>query len=202
MVNIKKFVAGPIETNTYVIYDDKKKGVVIDPGFPSQELLYFIKNRKLKIEYILLTHGHFDHVCFVSDLQEVTGAQIAMSEKDLEMMERSHTWVGQSMGYELKYFTPDILLEDKDNLKIGDIILKVIATPGHSSGGLCFYLENEMFLFSGDTIFAGAVGRTDLPFSSEEEICKSIKVKLFILPNEVKVLPGHGRETTIGKEKR
>jgi hydroxyacylglutathione hydrolase len=92
-------------------------------------------------------------------------------------------------------------LEDGDILKVGEAQVRVITTPGHSAGGLCFYLEQEKVLFSGDTIFAGAVGRTDLPFSSEEEIWKIIKEKLFVLPDEVKVLPGHGRETTIGKEK-
>lgn len=201
MVNIKKFVAGPIETNTYVIYDDKKKGAVIDPGYKNQDLLDFIKKEKLKIEYILITHGHFDHVCYVKDLQDETGAQIGISEKDLDMIEHSHAWVGQSMGYELKYFTPDILLEDKDDLKIGKMTLGVIATPGHSIGGLCLYLEKEKILFSGDTLFANAVGRTDLPFASENEIWRSIKEKLFVLPGEVKVLPGHGPETTIGTEK-
>ena len=201
MVNIKKITAGPIETNTYVIYDDKKKGVIIDPGFKSLELLEFIKKGKLKIEYLLITHGHFDHVCFVKDLQEETGAQIAMSEKDLDMIEQSHAWAGQQMGYELKYFMPDVLLEDCDDLKVGDIKLKVITTPGHSPGGLCFYLEEERVLFSGDTLFASAVGRTDLPFASEEQIWKSINEKLFVLSDEVKVLPGHGKETTIGQEK-
>ncbi|MFH1366467.1 MAG: MBL fold metallo-hydrolase [Patescibacteria group bacterium] len=202
MLNIKKFIAGPIETNTYIVYDDKKKGFIIDPGFPCQELLDFIKKEKLKIEFILITHGHFDHVCFVSDLQEKTGAQIAMSENDIKMMEQSHAWSGKQMGYEYKYFAPDLLLEDGDIIKAGKIQMRVIATPGHSRGGLCFYMEDEKILFSGDTIFAGAVGRTDLPFSSEEEIWKSIKEKLFVLPDEVKVFPGHGKETTIRQERR
>jgi hydroxyacylglutathione hydrolase len=201
MVNIKKFMAGPIETNIYVVYDDKKNGLIIDPGFESQELLDYITKEKLKIDYILITHGHFDHVCFASDLQDKTGAQIAMAENDVKMMEQSHAWAGRQMGYRLKYFAPDILLEDGDILKVGEAQVRVITTPGHSAGGLCFYLEQEKVLFSGDTIFAGAVGRTDLPFSSEEEIWKIIKEKLFVLPDEVKVLPGHGRETTIGKEK-
>lgn len=202
MVNIKKFMAGPIETNIYLVYDDKKKGLIIDPGFKSLGLLEFIKKEKLKIDYILITHGHFDHVCFASDLQDKTGAQIAMAENDVKMMEQSHTWAGKQMGYQLKYFAPDILLEDGDIIKTGKIQARIIATPGHSDGGLCFYLEKEKVLFSGDTLFAGAVGRTDLPFSSEEEIWKSIKSKLFVLPDEVVVLPGHGQETTIGEEKR
>lgn len=202
MVNIKRFIAGPIETNIYVVYDDKKRGFIVDPGFESPELLEFIKKEKLKIEYILITHGHFDHVCFAHDLQEKTGAQIAMAENDIEMMEQSQAWTGEKMGYKLKYFVPDVLLEDGDILKVGEERVGAIATPGHSPGGLCFYLENEKVLFSGDTLFAGAVGRTDLPFSSEEEIWKSIKEKLFVLPDEVKVFPGHGKETTIGKERQ
>ncbi|MFA5070541.1 MAG: MBL fold metallo-hydrolase [Patescibacteria group bacterium] len=201
MVNIKKFVAGPIKTNVYVIYDLKKRGALIDPGFPNQEIRDFINKEKIDVVYILITHGHFDHVCDAKELRAQTGAVIAMAENDLAMAGHSHNWVGRQMGYELKNFSPDLFLKEGQIIKVGEIEIKVLATPGHSPGGSCFYLEKEKILFSGDTLFASAVGRTDLPFANEEEIWKSIREKLFVLPDDTRVLPGHGKETTIGQEK-
>ena len=201
MIKIEKFVTGPLATNIYIVCDLQRQSFIVDPGYPSQKILDYIKQKELQIRYILITHGHFDHVGYVSDLKKETGAKIAMSEKDLGMMVQSYAWVGKQMGYQLKEFIPDQLLKDGEVIKIGDIEIQILATPGHSPGSLSFYLEKNKVLFSGDTLFAGAVGRTDLPFASEETIWKSIRGKLFILPDDIRVLPGHGQETTIGKEK-
>lgn len=202
MAEIKTFIAGPIQTNMYLVYDKNKEGFVIDPGFPGRELPDFIKENKIKVRYILITHGHFDHVCFAKKLREETGARIAMAKKEIKMMEESSQWTDKSMGYQLEKFEPDQIIKDGEVIKIGEMEIKVIATPGHSPEGLSFYLEKEGIVFTGDTLFAGNVGRTDLPGSDPNIIWESINKKLLILPGETRVLPGHGPETNIQAEQK
>lgn len=199
---IKKFVVGPIQTNCYIVFDSESKAFVIDPGFPSKEILNFIKKNNLKVEYILITHGHFDHTSFAKELQDETKAKIALSAKEIPLIEGSYHWGGQQMGYETKEFTPDVLLKDGDVLEIGSMKIEVISTPGHSPQGLCFYLEKEKILFSGDTLFAAGVGRTDIPGSNENILWESLMKKVLVLSDETRVLPGHGEETTIKEEQR
>ncbi len=202
MVTIKTFVVGPIQTNTYLVCDEKNNALVIDPGFPDQGLLDFIEENNLKVKYILITHGHFDHVCFAKKLKEETGAIIAMAEGEVEMIEGSYQWSGKKMGYKLERFEPDEFIKDEDILKVGETRVGVISTPGHSPEGLSFYFKKEKIIFTGDTMFAGNVGRTDLPGSNENILWESIIKKLLTLPDETRVLPGHGMETTIRQEQR
>lgn len=200
-MDIKKFLLGPIETNCYIVYDKKKKaGVNIDPAVFAQEVIDFIKKHDLKIDYILLTHGHFDHLSGAAALAKELNAKICLHPDDLWQLKESSGGIAPMFGYKLEYFEPDILLKDSQKFKVGDLEFKVIHTPGHSPGGVSFYFEKAKVLFSGDTLFAGSYGRTDLPAGDEQEIFKSIK-KLLELPENVKVYPGHGDETTIGDEK-
>jgi len=192
---IKKFVIGPIETNCYLVYD-KKAGILIDPAVFDKQVLEFIKNNQLKIEYILLTHGHFDHISGASDFAKELNAKICLHPDDLSLTQGLARGLGKIWGYNSKFFQPDILLKDGQQFKIGDLDFKVIHTPGHSPGGVSFYFKKEKILFSGDTLFASSYGRTDLPGGDEEKILASIK-KLLKLPPETKVYPGHGEETTV-----
>jgi len=202
MVEIKPFILGPLQNNCYVVNDEEKQAAVIDPGFEEEELIFYIKDNQLEVKYILITHAHFDHVSFVPELKQATGAKIAMAAKEVPMIKGSYEWGGPDMGYEVDNFKPDEYLEDGDSIKVGSMDFKIILTPGHSPGGVCFYLPKEKILFSGDTIFAGTVGRTDLPGSSEKVLWQAINKKIFTLPDEVKILPGHGPETSVGQEKK
>jgi len=197
---VKKFVIGPIETNCYLVYD-KKVGVLIDPAVFDKQVLEFIKSNQLKIEYILLTHGHFDHVSGAADFAKELETKICLHPDDLSLTKGLAKSFGKMWGYDSKSFKPDILLKDGQQFKIGDLDFKVIHTPGHSQGGVSLYFEKQEILFSGDTLFAGSYGRTDLPGGDEEKIFASIK-KLLKLPPETKVYPGHGEETTVHEEIR
>ena len=201
-MNVKKFIVGLLQTNCYLVFDDDQHGFVIDPGFESEALISFIKVNKIKIDYILITHAHFDHISFVADLKIMTGAKICLAENDAPLIEGSYRFGAKRFGYKEKVFAPDIILKDGQMIKIGEIKIKVIATPGHSPGGVCYYSENENILFTGDTLFKAAIGRTDLPGSSEDSIWDSLMKKVLVLPEQTRVLPGHGPETTIKEEQR
>lgn len=175
-MEIKTFKVGELRTNCYVVIEGGE-ALVIDPGFETENILRELKGLKLKI--VVLTHGHYDHVTSAFELK----APVWISEKDAALMVYS------------TQRRADRLL--KDGEQIGDF--KVISTPGHTPGGLCLYNEKEKVVFSGDTLFAGDYGRTDLPGSSEEEMIASLK-KLLKLPPETIVYPGHGHPTTIGDE--
>lgn len=198
---IQRFIIGPIETNCYLVYDENKKlGILIDPAVFEQKILDFIKKENLKIEYILLTHGHFDHTSGADAFAKKLGAKICLHQDDLLLTRGLARSVGRIWGYKSKSFQPDIFLNDGQKFKVGDLEFEVIHTPGHSEGGVCFYFEKQKVIFSGDTLFAGSYGRTDLPGGDEEKIFESIK-KLLKLPPETKVYPGHGEETKVGEER-
>lgn len=183
-------VVGPIETNCYIVEDEKsREAMVIDPGDEPRKILKFLEEHQLKPRCLVITHGHYDHIGANRELKEKTGAPILMHKNDV-------------FGLKVVDSPPaDRHLEEGDEIKNGDISLRVIHTPGHSPGGICLYCEKEKVLFSGDTLFADTYGRTDLPYSSEEEMAKSLQ-KLLKLPPDTKVYPGHGQSTTIGDEQK
>ena len=199
MINIKKFILGPIQANCYLVYNEQKQGFVIDPGDVSEELAQFIKDKDIELKYVLLTHGHIDHIAGVAALKkEFVEAQVCLHAGDQETI----TWSCQRaemFGYECQVFKPDVLLEGEQELGVGDIVIQVLHTPGHSPGGVCFYLKKEHLIFTGDTLFKNAYGRTDLPGADWEEMRQSLQ-RLFRLLGETRVLPGHGDETDIGRE--
>lgn len=183
MVEIKKFVLGALENNVYLLIKEKD-AVLIDCKQPAVILRYLEKNG-LKLKMILLTHGHFDHVHGLEEIKEKTGAEVLVNKKD----------VGLQYGGEI---AADIFFTDGQRLKFGGEEIKVIFTPGHTPGSVCFLTGNH--LFSGDTLFKQGVGRTDLPGGNALELEKSLQ-RVLALPPETKVYPGHGEETTVGKEK-
>lgn len=190
---IKAIPAGIYDANCYIVMDEKTKdAVVLDPGGDGEMLERAIKDMKANVKSILLTHGHMDHVGGVEYLSDKLNVPFYISKIDEEYMEKDNYVFGSirnANGY----------LEDGNALYFGSLNIKVIATPGHTKGGLCFLIEDK--LFTGDTLFQGSIGRTDFIGGSFPEIIDSIKTKLLPLGDEIEVYPGHGPKSSIGYEK-
>lgn len=201
-MKIKRFILGPIQANCYVACDQsKQEGVVIDPSVFDRKVIDFIQKESSKIKYIFLTHGHFDHVTGAATMARELSAKICLHPADLSIMPVEASGRVHQMGSSFEKFKPDIELEDNQHLKIGALDFTVLHTPGHSPGGVCFYEKSQGILFSGDTVFKNGYGRTDLPGGSEEQLFASIKNKILTLPDEVRIYPGHGEETSLGEER-
>ncbi len=197
---IDKRAVGMIGANCYLfVCDETKKAVLIDPGAEGQKLHRWVSEKGVEVDYILITHGHADHIEAVDELRDLLGAKVAIHSADAEMLTDGKKNLSELLGKSLAYKPADILLKDGDILTVGKESIKIIATPGHSQGSVCFLTREA--LFSGDTLFAGSIGRTDFPGGSLEQLLSGVKEKLLILPVETRVLPGHEGETTIGREK-
>ena len=196
-MEIKTLVLGDISVNCYLV-STEKAAVVIDPGYRSSEALEFLENAKNKARLILLTHAHFDHIGFADELAAITDSKIAIGEKDAPALADNLLNLSALFGAPLSTFSADILLSDNQEFSVGDLSFKVIYTPGHTVGGVC-YLCGDI-LFSGDTLFAGSIGRTDFPGGSFEVLKESIK-KIYTLPDDTLLLSGHGGQTTVLNEK-
>ena len=204
---LKNFVVGQLETNCYILGDEKSKDALcIDPGGGIDEIMAAVNKAKLSIKYIINTHGHFDHIGGNGPLKKITGAKLAIHSEDVTLLENAALQSAAFGTDAVPSPSPDILLKDDDKIKVGNLVFSVIHTPGHSQGGICLFLKltdnNEEILFTGDTLFAGSIGRTDLPGGSYKDIIASIKSKILPLGDDVRILPGHGPETTIGREKK
>ncbi len=201
-MKIDCLMVGKLQTNCYLVWDEKnREAIIIDPGDDADFIIRKIQDLELKPKLILVTHGHFDHVLGVPELKLAFQIPFLMHKKDMFLLKRSQKtakfFTGQETDPPLK---PDQFIKEKDEIKFGKKKLKVIETPGHSPGGVSFF--NRGVLFSGDTLFKQGIGRTDFEYASGEQLLSSIKNKLFKLPSETKVYPGHGEETTIGGEKQ
>jgi glyoxylase-like metal-dependent hydrolase (beta-lactamase superfamily II) len=198
-VEVKSISVGSLEVNCYIVYDgDTKEAMVIDPGDEPDRIQEMIQSSGLRVKYIVCTHTHFDHVGAIPELEESTGAAIAIHRDELDIY-RAAKDMGRLWGFALDSLPePDRFLKEGDELHIGKLSFTVLHTPGHSPGCICLY--GEGLLFTGDTIFAGSVGRTDFPGGSLNRLKESFK-RLLELPENTRVLPGHGPSTTIGTEK-
>jgi glyoxylase-like metal-dependent hydrolase (beta-lactamase superfamily II) len=198
---IKSLAVGPIQANCYVLgCEETLEAAVIDPGDEADRILFSMSEAKLKLKYIINTHGHFDHVGANKRLKDVSGAQILIHPLDAPLLNHLSTSAA-SWGLTIEDSPPpDRMLEETDTVSVGNITLSTIHTPGHTPGGIS--LHTDGFVFVGDTLFAGSVGRTDFPGGDFATLRSSIKNKLFVLGDDVRVLPGHMGETTIGQEKR
>ena len=197
---IKKLEVGPIMANCFILgCETTKEAVVIDPGDDADRILMELANLKLKVKYLINTHGHFDHVGANKRMKKATGALIAIHPED-EPMFSMLSQAARRFGVESENSPPaDLHLNDGDKVKFGEITLKVIHTPGHSKGGICLYTDGH--LFAGDTLFANSIGRTDLPGGDYDTLISSIKQKVFSFDDDTIVYTGHGPETSIGREK-
>ncbi len=193
---------GPLRSNSYIVYDDgTREAVVIDAGDDAWLILETLQERRLKLNAVYATHGHFDHVMAVDDLKQALKIPFYIHRLDLEVLSMAREMTRRFLGIDVgDPPSPDGYLEDGQTIQVGGETLRVIHTPGHSPGSVCFY--GGGMLFSGDLLFMGSVGRTDAPGGSAEQLTHSILEKVFKLPDDVKVYPGHGPETTIGWEKK
>lgn len=201
-MRITNLPSGALQANTYLAVDEKtNEGFIVDPGGYNKVLTKEVRDNDVKIKYIILTHGHSDHICGVNEHKaEFPDAKIVAYKDEETMLENPN--LNQSPGFGVPYSTKaDILVSDGDELKVGDVTLKFIHTPGHTEGGMCIYVEEAKALFSGDTLFRQSIGRTDFPGGSYKEIMDSIRKKLFLLPDDTNVFPGHMGTTSIGFEK-
>lgn len=196
------FPVGPLQCNCSVIGDETThEAMVIDPGDEIERVLEVVKRRGLAIKQIVVTHAHIDHVGGAMKLKHATGAPILLNQNDaalLKMLDVQAAWLGMAAPEKTHI---DQNLADGDSLKTGNVAATVLHTPGHTEGSVCLYFAGEKKLIAGDTLFAGSIGRTDLPGGSFQKIMDSLHHRVLALPDETLVVPGHGPMTTIGEER-
>ena len=205
MFKIKFFTFNPIGENTYLLYNDSKQCIIIDPGCyfeeENEKLKAFITQNELNPSQLLNTHCHLDHVFGNKMIAETYQLTLQMHEKEKQVLAYAPTsGLMYNMPFD-NYVGDFILLKEGDSVLLGQDELKVIEVPGHSPGSICFYCAKQNFLIGGDVLFQGSIGRTDLPLGDHETLLLHIKNKLLILPEETVVYSGHGLPTTIGAEK-
>ena len=200
-LKINTFIGEP--TNCYIIYDqESKETMCIDPAGDVEKIEYMIKEiLKGNLKYIYLTHCHGDHIGGVTELKQRCGGKILIQREDSKGLNDKYINLSGIIDIPEIELEADSIVDDGDLIHLGNLEFKIIHTPGHTKGGSCVYCEKEKCLFSGDTIFSGTWGRTDLPTSSREEIMQSITEKILKLPDETIIYPGHGRTTRVSDEK-
>lgn len=198
---LEQLSTGPLHTNSYLLVDnDSKQAALFDVGGPIDSLLQIILNESLQLKYIFCTHGHFDHILGIKTVKlRFSDVPVCIHAKEMAVIEHSGAFARLFEFDPRDFGEPDIYINDRDTFQLGNLEIQAILAPGHTPGSICFHFDNV--LISGDVLFRRGVGRTDLYGGSFEQLEKSIK-KLYTLPEETIVYPGHGPSTTIGEEKR
>ena len=211
-LKIGRMVLGMYQTNCYFVYrEGENKAIVFDPADQGERIVQSLLEKGKEVAAIMLTHGHFDHIGGCDTLKKIVNernesdgkapVKVYACEAEKNILHDIYQNISAQMRRPCKV-TPDVYLKDEDVLDIEGIKIKVFATPGHTEGGCCYYFEEEGILICGDTLFLESVGRTDFPTGSMSELVRSVKEKLFVLPDSTKAYPGHGDSTTIGHEKK
>ena len=196
------FPVGLLQCNCTILGDEQsRQAIVVDPGYDIPRILATLAKHQLTVRQIVVTHAHIDHIASALDLKQITGAPILYNAADLPltaMMDEQAAWIGVEAP---KVKPPDHSPADSEHVSVRGIDAKILHTPGHTEGSLCLHLPAESLLLAGDTLFAGSVGRTDLPGGNYHKLLQSIRERLLPLPDTTLVIPGHGPATTIGEER-
>ncbi|TFG46625.1 MAG: MBL fold metallo-hydrolase [Dehalococcoidia bacterium] len=197
---IERLTVGPIEANCYIVGDEAtNEGMVIDPGANAELIIKRIEHLGLKIRYIILTHGHFDHTSATGTVKAATGAQLAVHQADTSMLNDS--FLPRMAGFSVEEVPPqEINFNGWEDITVGELHFTVLHVPGHTPGGIAIYGHDTVF--TGDSLFAFGIGRTDLPGGDYNTLIESLNCRLLALDDDIKVYPGHGPDTTIGDERR
>lgn len=198
-MKIKCFSTGVLGSNSYIVWDDTE-GVIIDAGVSNGEIVEFVENNNIKIKYIILTHGHIDHIYFVDLLREQTGAKVLIHKDEKQALSDPKINLSIMFSDKMVFKKADETVEDGAIIEVGKLKFEVIHTKGHSLGSICIKVEDK--LFSGDTLFCLGFGRTDLYGGNQEDMDESFRNKLLKLEDNIEVYPGHGESTTISYEKK
>lgn len=201
-MKINQLIVGVCQTNCYIVYNkDTKEAMIVDPGDRANDIIMRCRMLDVVPKAVLLTHGHFDHMLAAQKVKEEFHIPIYAAEKEVSLLADARANLS-AMWAQPVCIKPDILIKEGDVLDLCGFHTTVIETPGHTIGGVCFYIPEEAVLLSGDTLFCGSFGRTDFPTGSMSVLARSIREKLFQLPDSTEVYPGHESSTTIGYEKR
>ncbi|MFC1496840.1 MBL fold metallo-hydrolase [Verrucomicrobiota bacterium] len=200
-MNIETIIVGEFQVNCYLVWGNSEQAIVIDPGAEAVKILAVLKKHNLSVAAYLLTHGHFDHICGLADLHEAIPAPIAMHHMDLKWAFNENNQMPPFYNIPNRPMKTDRLLEDGQELSDGGLSYNVISTPGHTQGSVCFYFPDHNCLFTGDTLFAGSIGRTDLQEGNPSQMEDSLKI-LTKMPDDISVYPGHGPASNMGHEKK
>ena len=190
-------------TNCYIVADEKsKEAFIIDPGGEPEKVIDMISILKVNVKYIILTHCHGDHISGVKEVKEKVGGKILIHRMDAEGLCNENLSLTYYIGLQNPDMEADSILDDEDKIHLGDIEFDILHTPGHTKGGICIYCPEHKMIFTGDTLFRGTWGRTDLPTGSFEDIIHSITDKIMILPEDTIIYPGHGKSSIVREEER
>ena len=206
MLTIKQFTFSPVQENTYILFNEEKECIIIDPGcYSSQErnqLKDYVVEHGLQPKYLLNTHCHLDHIFGNRFVATTFNLVLHIHPNEEKVLSMGPTF-GDMWGLPFQNYEGDlVLLKEGDTIRLGNDLLEILEAPGHSPGSICFYNSKQQFIIGGDVLFNGSIGRTDLPMGDFDTLINSIRTKLWPLPDEVVVYSGHGPTTTIGKEKR